>query len=93
MDADGALTNAPPADGEVVWYQCRRFEVPAEAAARPGQELQIESGTGIPNFASALCFPKFAKEGAARGHELRKAGTRYLDADIKPAAMLRHSLR
>jgi len=35
------------ADGEVVWYQCRRFEVPAGFAASPQQELQIESGTGI----------------------------------------------
>src|SRR5262249_47714764 len=48
------------ADGEVVWYHCRRFEVPAEIAASP---------TGTSNrkrhwnhgFASALCFPKFVK--------------------------------
>jgi hypothetical protein len=33
--------------GEVAWWQCRRFEVPAAIAASPGQELQIECGTGI----------------------------------------------
>jgi hypothetical protein len=33
-------------DGEAVWSQCRRFEVPAEVAANLRQELQIESGTG-----------------------------------------------
>src|SRR5271169_6758826 len=71
------------ADGEVVWSQCRRFEVPAELAASPQQELQIESGTGDHRFASALCFPKFAKEGAATVYELRKAGTRRPDAGVK----------
>jgi hypothetical protein len=39
-------TKAPVADGEAVWCRCRRFEVPAEVAASPQQELQIESGTG-----------------------------------------------
>jgi hypothetical protein len=31
------------ADGEVVWSQRRRFEVPTELAASPRQELQIET--------------------------------------------------
>jgi len=52
-------------DGEGVWCQRRRFEVPAELTASPYQELQIESGTGDFKFAGALCFPKFVKGGAA----------------------------
>ena len=60
------LTTKGAPDGEVAWYQCRRFEVPAELAASSFQELQIGSGTGDLEFASALCFPKFAK-GAPRG--------------------------
>ncbi len=62
--------------GEVVWYQRRRFEVPAEFAASPRQELQIESGTGILNFASALLLSEVRKEGpqqgrpSERGHSL-----------------------
>jgi hypothetical protein len=50
MDAAARETKRGNADGEVVWSQCRRFEVPAEFAAIPRQELQIESGTGIPKF-------------------------------------------
>jgi hypothetical protein len=83
VDALARETNALEADGEVVWDQWRRFEVPAEIAASSEQELQIESGHWHFRFASAPCFPKFAKERAAKAHELRKAGTRYPDADIK----------
>ena len=85
----GRKTSDKGVDGEVVWYQCRRFEVPAEFAASSYQKLQIESGTGIFEIASALCFPKFVKSGAARVHELRKAGTRRLDAGVKFAEMIR----
>jgi hypothetical protein len=54
------------ADGEGVWYQCRRFEVPAAIAASSFQELQIEDGTGIKYICSCPCFPKFAIKWALR---------------------------
>jgi len=31
------------ADGEVVWYQCRRFEVPAEIAASPNRNFKSKA--------------------------------------------------
>jgi len=79
-------TSDATADGEAVWSQCRRFEVPAEAAANVRQELQIESGTGEFRVSSALCFPKFATEVAAITRELRKAGTSRPKAGAKFAA-------
>jgi hypothetical protein len=45
MDAFLSSDVRQGADGESVQAQCRRFEVPAEIAASPLQELQIESGT------------------------------------------------
>ena len=57
VDAGSAqLTSARFADGEVVWYQRRRFEVPAVVAASLYQELQIESGPGISNLLLPFAF-------------------------------------
>jgi hypothetical protein len=81
-------TGAWKADGEAVWYQRRRFEVPAVIAASFHQELQIESGTGILSLLVPF-FPKFVDDGAAAVNELRKAGTRCLDAGIKLCGILR----
>jgi hypothetical protein len=63
--------NATRADGEAVWYQCRRFEVPAELAASPRQELQIESGTGILNLLAPFAS-EVRKKGAAAGTNFGK---------------------
>jgi hypothetical protein len=58
--ASGAIYVAPDqsvaAYGEVVWYQRRRFEVPAVVAACLYRELQIESGAGISNLLVPLAF-------------------------------------
>jgi hypothetical protein len=47
---------AMSADGEVVWYQCRRLEVSAKVAASLRQKLQIVSGTEILNLLVPLAF-------------------------------------
>jgi hypothetical protein len=86
VDAAASLDGRSPRwTAEPCGSQCRRFEVPAEAAANLRQELQIESGTGESRVSSALCFPKFATEVAAMTRELRKAGTSRPKAGVKLA--------
>src|SRR5215467_6589396 len=61
--------------------QCRRFEVPAPAAANSFRNFKSKSGTRIICLLVPLLLPKFVSGGTAMDHELRKRGTSAMDAD------------
>ena len=79
-------TSAPVADGEAAWRSAADLKFLQSLPRFHSRNFKSKAALDI--LASALCFPKFAKRGVARAHELRKAGTRYPDADIKLATML-----
>jgi hypothetical protein len=72
-------------DGEVVWYQCRRFEVPKEFAASSFRNFKSQAALADLYLLVPVTFRSSRREGTARVFELRRAGTRYPDADIKLA--------
>src|SRR5579871_272264 len=65
------------ADGKGVPEQCRRFEVPAEVAASPSRELQIESGTGIICLLVPFAFRSSRKGGRCDGARTSEGGQEY----------------
>jgi len=59
MDAFGMQAMRAKADGQVAWYECRRFEVPEVLAASPNRNFKSKA-TLESMFGQRLCFPKFA---------------------------------
>ncbi len=87
MDAKVCRRCVSDAYGQVAWYECRRFEVPAALAESSFRNFKSKAALENVVWPAPFAFRSSRKVDVAIAGELRKAGAGSPDAGIKSVDM------